>query len=276
MAGIGIPAALGLVYLGGWFLAGTLAVLGLIGAYELYRMAHPQGIQPLEAPGLAGAALLPLALFTALPAGFGVDPSWLLLCGALWIICVMLVAMGTRAPERRPLTAVSITVFGALYAGGLPGFLLWIRHAPSIANAWAGTWLVFLPLAVTWICDSLAMAGGAVFGGAKLAPVLSPKKTWAGAVSGLVGAVLAAVLYGHLILPVAGIVVPIGALVLVGLLIGTLGQAGDIAESLFKREAGVKDSGGIFPGHGGVLDRLDSLYWGIPLTVLVLRIYGTI
>lgn len=239
-------------------------------------MARAQGIESLEMPGAGGAALFPIALFAALPAGRGLDSSWLLLGGAVWLIVVMLAALAVRGPGSRPLEAVGITVFAALYAGGLPAFLLWLRHGSSVPGAWAGTWLVFLPLAVTWICDSLAMMGGALIGGAKLAPVLSPKKTWAGAVTGLVGALVVAPAYGWLILERVGMPVPFIGLVLVGLAIGTLGQVGDLAESLFKRQAGLKDSGAFFPGHGGVLDRLDSLYWGIPLTAVVLRAYGTI
>lgn len=238
-------------------------------------MASAQGVTPLEIPGSVAAALFPIAMFAALPAGQGIGTSWLFLGGAVWLIAVMLVALA-RGPEKRPLAAVGITVFGALYAGGLPAFLLWLRHNPAVPDAWAATWLVFLPLATTWICDTLAMAGGALIGGAKLAPVISPRKTWAGAVSGAAAAVVVAPLYGQLVLTRAGVQVPIGALVVIGLLIGILGQAGDLAESLFKREAGLKDSGGFFPGHGGVLDRLDSLYWALPLTVLVLQVWGTI
>ncbi len=276
MAGIGIPVALGLVFLGGWYLAGTLSALGVLGTRELFRMARGQGILPLEIPGAVVAALLPVAVLASLPAGPSVDPSWFFLAGAIWVIVVMLGAMAYRRPDQRPLAAVSVTVFAPLYAAGLPAFLLWLRHSAAYPDPWAGTFLVFFPLAVTWICDSLAMLGGALVGGPKLAPVLSPRKTWAGAVTGVVGAMAVAPLYGHLVLARAGVALPLGALVLGGLLIGTLGQAGDLAESLFKREAGFKDSGTFFPGHGGVLDRLDSLYWNIPLTVLVLRAWGTL
>lgn len=238
-------------------------------------MASTQGISPLDIPGSVAAALFPIAMYAALPAGQGLGTSWLFLGGAVWLIAVMLFAL-SRGPEKRPLGAVGITVFGALYAGGLPAFILWLRHNPAVPDDWAATWLVFLPLATTWICDTAAMAGGALLGGAKLAPALSPKKTWAGALSGAVAALVVAPVYGHLVLTWAGLRVPTGALLVIGLLIGTLGQVGDLAESLFKREAGLKDSGGFFPGHGGVLDRLDSLYWAVPLTVLVLQAWGTI
>ena len=275
VAAVGIPAAFGLVYVGGWVLAALLAGLGALGAMELYRLASRGGVRPLVAVGVAGALAAPLAAFAARPGG-GLETRWTLLSAAVWLIGIMLLAVRERRPGERPLSAVSVTAFGALYAGGLPAFLLWLRHGAVSRSAWAATWLVFLPLALTWISDTLAMIGGSLVGGAKLAPVLSPKKTWAGAVAGAVAAPLLAPLYGRWVLGAVGIEVPVVALVLVGLGVGILGQLGDLAESLFKREAGVKDSGGFFPGHGGVLDRLDSLYWGIPVTVVVLKAFGAI
>ncbi|MDH3368365.1 MAG: phosphatidate cytidylyltransferase [Gemmatimonadota bacterium] len=138
----------------------------------------------------------------------------------------------------------------------------------------AGTAVVFLPLVVTWVGDSLAMFGGKWFGGPKLAPVLSPNKTWSGAVSGAVGAVVLAPLYGLLVLSPVGVNVPNWQLIVLGLALSIVGQSGDMAESLFKREAGVKDSGTFFPGHGGVLDRFDSLYWVLPATAVLLTLFG--
>jgi len=276
VAAIGIPAALAIVYLGGWVLATVVAALGIAGAGEMYRLARLRDVRPLNLSGQAGAALIPLAAFATFPDGLGLDHAWLVLGAAVWILAVLLVAVARRAPDDRVLSAVAVTIFGALYAAGLPAFLIWLRHADGTVGPWPATWLVFLPLAVTWLCDTAAMLGGAVFGGRKLAPVLSPGKTWAGAVAGLLGAVLTALAYAHWVLDRVGYHVPVAALVLVGVAIGTLGQLGDLAESLLKREAGLKDSGTMFAGHGGVLDRLDSLYFGIPLTALVLHLFGTI
>ena len=273
MAAVGIPAAFCLVYLGGWALAAALAFLGALGALEIYRLAGHSAVQPLVAVGVTGAVALPLGLLLT-GAREVLQPRTALLVGAAWLMAIMLIALRTRTPQDRPLSAVSITAFGALYAGGLPAFLIWLRESASAPTAWAATWLVFLPLVLTWICDSLAMMGGALIGGAKLAPVLSPKKTWAGFLVGAIGAAGLGPLYGVLVLERVGVHLPLAALLLVGLGIGTMGQLGDLAESLFKREAQVKDSGGFFPGHGGVLDRLDSLYWGIPTTVLILRVFG--
>jgi phosphatidate cytidylyltransferase len=133
-----------------------------------------------------------------------------------------------------------------------------------------------MPLVVTWVCDSLAMSGGSAIGGPKLAPVLSPNKTWAGAISGSVGAVILAPLYGILVLGRFGLEIEVWQLALFGLVISVVGQIGDLSESLFKREVGMKDSGGFFPGHGGVVDRFDSLYWVLPTSALLLRLFGTI
>ena len=95
------------MYLGGWYVAGTLAALGVIGARELYRMAATQGLSPLDIPGSVAAALFPIAMYAALPAGQGLGTSWLFLGGAVWLMVVMLFALA-RGPEKRPHAAVGI------------------------------------------------------------------------------------------------------------------------------------------------------------------------
>jgi phosphatidate cytidylyltransferase len=150
-----------------------------------------------------------------------------------------------------------------------------IRHGPHAdAHPRGSVALVVLPLVVTWICDTCAMAAGSLFGGPKLAPVLSPRKTWAGAVGGLVGGLAAALAYGPLVLDRVALRLGVLQLVTVGLVVVAAAQVGDVAESLFKREVGVKDSSSIIPGHGGVLDRLDSLYFVLPLTAGLFRLFG--
>jgi phosphatidate cytidylyltransferase len=161
-----------------------------------------------------------------------------------------------------------------MYAGFLLALLLLLRHPAVPLTSWAATWLVFLPLVVVWICDTFAMVGGVLIGGPKLTPSLSPNKTWAGAVSGTLGGTAVAPLYGLLLLAPVGVTLPVWQLIVFGLVISVVGQAGDIAESLLKREAGTKDSGTFFGGHGGVLDRLDSLYWAIPTSLILLGWFG--
>ena len=266
-----IAAALLLLRLGGWALAGVLAVLGVLGTREVYDLARAQGIEPLEWVGFIGAAVCPLATYWV--KGYA---EWepVVYAAAVWLIVVLVVA-AARGPDRRPLTAVAVTVFGGLYASALLSFIVAIRHGPhSDAHPRGSVALVVLPLVVTWICDTCAMAGGALVGGPKLAPVLSPRKTWAGAVAGLVGGLLAALAYGALVLDRVALRLGVWQLVTVGVVGVVAAQVGDVAESLFKREAGVKDSSSLIPGHGGVLDRLDSLYFVLPLTAGLFRLYG--
>ena len=276
VAAVAIPAALGVVYVGGWLLAGMLALFGVLGAVEFYRLAELGGLSPLRGPGVVGAALMPLAAFALLPPGWSLDPTWIGFGAALWFIGTVSLAALRRGPTDRPLASVAVTVFGAIYAGALPAFVLPLRHGPALGSAAAGTAVVFMPLVVTWACDTLAMGGGTLIGGPKLAPVLSPRKTWAGALSGSLSAVAIAPLYGILVLAPVGVSLPWWQLAVFGLAISVVGQIGDLSESLFKREAGVKDSGGFFPGHGGVLDRFDSLYWVLPTSTLLLSLCGAL
>jgi len=180
-----------------------------------------------------------------------------------------------RGPARRPLSAVAVTVFGSLYASALLAFTIAIRHGPHAdAHPRGSVALVLLPLIVTWVCDTSAMAAGTLIGGPKLAPVLSPRKTWAGAVGGLVGGLVAALVYGPLVLDRVALRLDVLQLATVGVVVTVTAQVGDVAESLFKREAGVKDSSSLIPGHGGVLDRLDSLYFVMPASAALFRLFG--
>lgn len=272
---VAIPLAVGLVWWGGWPLAGVLGLLGVLGTREVYGLARRQGIDPLDGMGLAAAAVIPLATYWVK----GSETRWAepaIFAAALWLLMLLVAAM-RRGPERRPLPVVSVTAFGALYASALPAFLIAIRHG---ANAGVKSWplavLVLLPLALTWICDTAAMAAGSAIGGPKLAPVLSPNKTWAGAIGGFIAAVAAAVLLGGWVLPRVGLTLSAGRLVLVGATVGVVAQVGDVAESLFKREVQVKDSSNLIPGHGGVLDRLDSLYFVLPVSAGLFRLFGLV
>ena len=272
---VAIPLAVALVWWGGWPLAGVLALVGVLGAREVYGLARRQGIDAVDGMGLAAAAVIPLATYWVK----GSETRWAeptIYAAALWLLGLLVAAM-RRGPERRPLATVSVTAFGALYASALPSFVIAIRHG---ANAGVKSWplaaLVLLPLALTWICDTAAMAAGNAFGGPKLAPVLSPNKTWAGAIAGFVAAVVFAVLLGGWVLPRVGLSLDAGRLVLVGAAVGLVAQVGDVAESLFKREVQVKDSSNLIPGHGGVLDRFDSLYFVLPVSAGLFRLFGLV
>jgi phosphatidate cytidylyltransferase len=276
VAVIAIPAVVGIIWVGGWLLAATLAILGVLGAREIYDFARRQGIEPLDRTGWLAAAGIPLLAYWAK----GSELHWAepaLYVGALWLMVVLVIAMLRRGPTGRPLTTVAITLFGCLYASGLLAFLIAIRHGDRATGRQAASVLLTLfPLVITWICDTAAMAVGSGVGGPKLAPVLSPKKTYAGAVGGTLGGVITALAAGKFVLNRYGWNFSTGQLLLFGVTVSIVGQIGDVAESLFKREAGLKDSSTLIPGHGGVLDRLDSLYFVIPASAGLYRMFGAI
>lgn len=276
VAAIAIPAVVGIIWVGGWLLAATLAILGVLGVREIYDFGRRQGIEALDRTGWLAAAAIPLLAYWAK----GSELHWAepaLYLGAMWLIVVLMIAMVRRGPTGRPLTSVSITLFGCLYASGLLTFLIAIRHgSQSVGRPGAYVLLTLFPLVITWICDTAAMAVGSGVGGPKLAPILSPKKTYAGAVGGTLGGVIAALALGKFVLNRYGWTFSPAELLLFGLAVSIVGQIGDVAESLFKREAGVKDSSTLIPGHGGVLDRLDSLYFVVPASAGLYRMFGVI
>jgi phosphatidate cytidylyltransferase len=276
VAAVAIPVAGGLIWLGGWPLAAALAVLGVLGTREIYDFARRQGIEPLEATGWVAAAAIPLLAYWAK----GSEQRWAepaLYVGALWLMIALVAAMIRRGPTGRPLPAVAVTLFASLYASGLLSFLIAIRHGVNAeSRPFAYFLLTLFPLVITWICDTGAMVAGTKFGGPPLAPVLSPKKTRAGAVGGTLSGVVSALLLGLVVLNQQGWHFSVGQLLLMGLVVSAVGQVGDVAESLFKREAGLKDSSSLIPGHGGVLDRLDSLYFVVPVAAGLFRWFGVI
>ena len=266
-----IAGALLALWLGGWVLAAVLAVLGVLGTNEVYAFAKKQGIEPLEWVGFLAAAAFPLATYWV--KGYA-DWEPVVYAGAVWLLVALVVA-ATRGPERHPLTALAVTTFGPLYASALLAFLVAIRHGPHVdAHPRGSVALAVMPLVITWVCDTCAMAAGTLVGGRKLAPVLSPRKTWAGAVGGVAGGLLAALLYGRFVLDRVALHLGVWQLVTVGIVVVLAAQVGDVAESLFKREVGVKDSSSLIPGHGGVLDRLDSVYFVAPVAAGLFRLFG--
>jgi phosphatidate cytidylyltransferase len=291
-AAVGIPLALAVVWYGGLLLVALLLVVGVLGTRELFDLAERTGVRPLRAIGLVLAGLVPLVTWlVASPVSESVNPlesmvATLLAPFWLWVqwplvtilvpVILLTAVLFRRRPEQRPLATAAITLFGPIYCSLLPASLLLIRFAAGPDQSLAATWLVFFPLVVTWLCDSFAMWGGKAIGGAKLWPEVSPGKTRAGAIAGLLGGVVAALLYVPLALAPVGRAFSLVLAAFMGLSIAIVAQVGDLAESLFKREAGVKDSGTLIPGHGGVLDRFDSLYFVLPTAALLYRAFGVL
>jgi phosphatidate cytidylyltransferase len=275
---IAIPLALALVWYGGIPLAIVLAIAAVLGARELFDLAARQGVQPLRPLGLATAAALAPIVYGAMISveiRQWISGAWPYVA-ALWLIVLLTWVLAARAPTDRPLSVAGVTLLAVAYAGALPVFLLAIRHAQHSLRSWSGAWLVFFPLVVTWVCDTAAMFGGRALGGPKLAPRVSPGKTRSGSTAGVIGGLLVAPVFGALVFPQVGVEVPLWHLLVIAGVLSIVGQVGDLTESLFKREAGVKDSSALIPGHGGVLDRFDSLYFVIPTAAALYHLFGVI
>ena len=235
---VGIPLLLYLVHAGGVSFALLVVGISALCCYE-YALMLRIGGRPVQ--------FLPtLVLGTALAAcaALGGPFAPTLAAGA---VLVLLVEMFSKANS---LDRVALTLFGALFAGWLPAHLALIRDMRPHGEAF-----MFLTFAAVWAMDSVAYAVGRGFGKRSLAPNLSPKKTWEGAGAGFIAAMAVCYAFQKFLLPDA--VTPVQALI-IGVVIGVMGQLSDLAESMLKRDVGVKDSGSLLPGHGGVLDRFDS------------------
>lgn len=247
-----------------------IALFSILGAGELYWAVKKQGGQPTEILGFSACIIFQYAAWTHNGQRFAPYLPALLL---ILVITTLLGELGKRRPK--PIVTIGTTLLGAVYVGWLISFLTLLHGMqpgnirlngeniplliPPIAHTTPGEWLVIFVSACTWLSDSGALFAGKAFGRHKLAPNISPGKTWEGAVGGLLTALLAGAALGFwLHLPL------VHALPL-ALLCSVFGLVGDLCESALKRDLGVKDFGSVMPGHGGVLDRMDSLLFAAPL-----------
>jgi len=269
VAAVGVPVGVWVVLSGGVPLAIALGLIAAGSAHEFYGLARAKGSEPLGWVGVpvSGAlAALPLVLSPDAPRA---ELLWGL--GIALLIVSAIAAVFRRGADGRPLEVMSVTVTGALYTGGALSFAGFLRGAPGSE----GAALVVFPLLVTWIGDTFAYFGGRFFGKHKLAPKVSPKKTVEGAISGLVGSGLSGAVFSALVLSQSeSLPIPIGVATLMAVVMGAVGQMGDLAESVLKREAGVKDSGTILPGHGGLLDRFDAIFFTLPLAYFLISLWS--
>lgn len=234
------------------YLAGLVVIAAGIGQYEFYRMAQARGFRPLMAAGIALGAALIIGAFSHQP---GIDHGRQLFWATLCLLLVMTGRLFSADPVEKAFEDVAATMLGILYVALLFGFQVGIRLGAS-----GREWLVFLYF-VIWATDIGAYAIGIPFGKRKLFPRISPKKSIEGLIGGLLAAVGMAFLCRVWFMPPLGA----GETAVLGLLIAGAGTVGDLAESMLKRSAGVKDSGVIIPGHGGMLDRMDSMLFAAPV-----------
>lgn len=265
---IAVPLALAIVFLGGPTLVALIGVMSGIAAWEFYRLSHVWGTEPFQGAGITFSALLPVVLYAR---ELGVVRGVPVTIASVLALSIFAAAIWLRGPSRRPMLAVTITVFGVIYSGMLSYVYALRYHVYTAGFASGGAALAAFPLLLTWATDVGAYFVGRFMGRSLLTPSISPKKTWAGAVGGLGVSVVVSLAYvAYVLKPVAHLSMSPSAIVAFGALTSIAAQVGDIAESLLKREAGVKDSSTIIPGHGGVLDRFDSMLFALPVAYLLL------
>jgi phosphatidate cytidylyltransferase len=275
---VAAPLGIVIVFYGGAALAALLAILAALGAWEFFRIARASGLTPLDDVGIPLAGLVPLFVHARYLRVYELPLSGM----AVAVLAVLALTIFTRGVTGKPLGAAASTVFGVLYTGGMLSFGYAIRYHDYVietsraalggVTVAAGGLLLLLPVLLTWASDIGAFFVGRAFGKRKLMPSVSPSKTIAGAVGALVVTAVVAWLYTRFVLtPATQLAFVRGGVILFGLLVSAAAQLGDLAESLLKREAGMKDSSHLIPGHGGVLDRFDSLLFVLPVAYVLLN-----
>ena len=248
-----LPVAIWLTSLGGWPFAGLVAVAAGLCAAELLLMSGP--LKLAEWFGVAVAGAIPL--LAAVHRGETLLPSWAPLALAFATMALLVLLLLTHDQQGEVAIRAGRVALAWLYCGLLASTLVGVR-------VHGGTAWVVLAFVVTWANDTFAYFTGMLFGKHRLYEKVSPKKTWEGFAGGAAGSLAGALVIRSTMLPE----LPVAEAVLLGAGAAVLGPLGDFTESLLKRAAGVKDSGKLIPGHGGLLDRIDALLFVVPWVYL--------
>lgn len=251
------PLVLAGIFLGGYFLFAMVILISTIATFEFFTMGKAKSIHPNFLAGLIFSVLYPASFF------FGEFPLTPFELAGFSVFLVALSELFRNKPNA--MLNSGFTVFAPAYIGIGIGSFLGLRHliaGPVFDSPLA--WLCLSVIASIWMCDSFAYFGGRLLGKRKLFERVSPNKTWEGAISGLIASVLTSWVMGEYT-PLSGLNLTTAELLILGLIPGIFGQAGDLVESLFKRDSAVKDSSHLIPGHGGMFDRFDSLLVTAPV-----------
>lgn len=256
-----IPCLIVITRAGGYHFIALIDAVIFISMWELYHMMEGKGIRPYKGIGIICGVALSWYMFFR----HGVYANLFLTFALVTLMCLEL----TRKESQGALSHISSTILGVIYIAYLGSHLILLREYPLTVNMdyGVGSALVFLAFIITWAGDTGAYAVGSLFGRHKLLPRISEKKTREGAAGGLVFSVAAAFLARATFAPF----LDVWHAALLGVLAGIVGQLGDLFESLVKREVEVKDASDMIPGHGGVLDRFDSLLFTAPLTYYFIK-----
>jgi phosphatidate cytidylyltransferase len=252
------PVAIGIAYLGGWIFAAFWGVAAIVVMWEWTTLVAGPARRSVLMTGIVAVALS--VALAASSTGASDDLRDLRFAAAAIVLAIGMPALAAIAPRER----ASWLAAGVPYAGAMALAPIVLR-----SDAEFGFVAMIFVFAVVWATDIAAYFVGRAVGGPKLAPRLSPNKTWSGSIGGLAGAVLAAVLVVHF-----GGVGGMPAAIVVAIALSTVAQIGDLVESAIKRRFGVKDASSLIPGHGGLMDRLDGFVAAAVLACLIGLAHG--
>ncbi len=259
VAVLAIPVFVCCTLAGGWYFFVLIETLVAVGAWESLSLARRKGAQPQMILGI---------FFSILPGFLFHYEAMPFVLPLVLAATVLVLGVELFRNNGSPWVNVVGTLFPIWYVGFLLASLILLRSGSS------GDQVVFLVFAGLWACDTLAYYGGMWLGRHKLFERVSPKKTWEGAVAGFIGSIIGvAVVQGLYAAYAPGPGLSWTSTLVIGVLAGTAGQVGDLAESLLKRDAQVKDSSSLLPGHGGILDRFDSLLFVAPAVYIYLNFF---
>jgi len=242
-----------------WVFQLLVVAASAVACRELARMFERTG-RPISTWLTVGVgAALTASFATSLYAGPDGSGRWMPTPELALLVGVGVICSAPLWSAGRPVVeSTANTLFGAVYVGWLLGYAIWLQGRAS------GPQLVLFLVGVTWAGESAAYLVGSSIGRHRLAPILSPRKTLEGAIAQIIVSVAAAIALGYWLLPACGLIGAAGA----GVVLGVIGQVGDLAESAIKRSIGTKDTADLIPGHGGMLDRIDSLLFNAPALYL--------
>jgi len=246
-AAVGVPLVILAIWFGDpwpWFSL-LIAAVALAGTYEFYHMSNFDRREPLIYLGLLWSLALVLSPHYRNPDVLPIVITATMLISLIWLLL--------RPSREKAFHNWAWTIVGALYVGWMLSYWLNLRGLEDGRN-----W-VYLAMLTTFANDTGAFFIGRAKGKHKLAPTISPAKTWEGAIGGLISAILAAIVIAMVLTLISPFTFKYWQIILLGFLVGLFAQLGDLVESLLKRNLGVKESGNLLPGHGGILDRFDSL-----------------
>jgi len=249
---VGIPGWLYLIWLGGYYYTFFILSAIILGLQEFYELAEKKNATPLRFIGFA------IAVFIADYYHVQPEMTAFQFIGIFILIILIIFIWQLFRDTENPNENVALTMKGILYIPVMLGTAIAIRQFDQQMD----THITFALVTSVWACDSAAFILGSLWGSSKIFPRISPNKSWLGSLSGLIAAVL--VFYGFQYYGVLGDIFTIKNALIMGLISGIIGQIGDFYESMLKRDAGVKDTGTLLRGHGGILDRFDSLIFATP------------